>query len=420
MNGPPCGWHGLLSRREHNVRPHGWSGLALALISALGCSTDIEKRTELVSGATPVWEEAERWRVSVEPVVTIGETHGQLPYVFGNVGDATVLSDGRLVISDNQSSEVRYYDRRGRHLYTSGREGEGPGEFDLVSELVRMPGDTVVVIDPQLQRVSIIDSSGHFARSIPLSSDGFTDAVAIDPRTILMVEDLSSLSTMLEEGGLVRDDQRITLLDVVSGSLAPIAPIKGREHIRTLRPGRVSRRRAAFARSTYVTASPGRYFIGNSTSDSIRAYDRDGNLIARIGGVRAVHPVTPAAVRRYYQSIYSPQILERLWTRQDHRDAAPPTTPAYDQLVADPEGNLWVCRFQPPWSNEFSRWDVHDPAGRWLGTVELPIRLHHREELLEVGTDYVLLLLRDDLDVQRVAKYRLIKPGPARVSILAD
>lgn len=218
------------------VHPPGWARVSLALISLLGCSTDVEESAELISGVTPIWDEAQRWGLSAEPIVSIGETHGPLPYVFGNIGDATVLSDGRLVISDNQSSEVRFYDPRGRHLVTVGREGEGPGEFDLVSGLVRMPGDTVVVIDPQLQRVSIIDPGGHFARSIPLPGDGFTDAVAIGPRTILMVEDLSSLSTMLEEDGLVRDDQRIILLDLDSGSLTSVAPIEGREHIRTLRP----------------------------------------------------------------------------------------------------------------------------------------------------------------------------------------
>jgi hypothetical protein len=53
-----------------------------------------------------------------------------------------------------------------------------------------------------------------------------------------------------------------------------------------------------------------------------------------------------------------------------------------------------------------SIWDVLDPNGRWLCTVSLPARFTP----VEIGSDYVAGLARDEDDVEQVRVYRLIKP----------
>ena len=64
-----------------------------------------------------------------EPLVRIGVIDGPVEYIFGDVTGAIRLEDGGVVIVDEQSHNVRRYDAGGRHVWTSGQAGEGPGDF---------------------------------------------------------------------------------------------------------------------------------------------------------------------------------------------------------------------------------------------------------------------------------------------------
>jgi hypothetical protein len=52
---------------------------------------------------------------------------------------------------------------------------------------------------------------------------------------------------------------------------------------------------------------------------------------------------------------------------------------------------------------------VFDPDGRWLGGVETPVAYR----IYQIGADFLLGRHRDDLGVERIRLYELIKPAPA-------
>ena len=84
----------------------------------------------------------------------------------------------------------------------------------------------------------------------------------------------------------------------------------------------------------------------------------------------------------------------------------PESHPAFGRIYVDLPGNLWVLRTSPdrvPADPE--PWDVFDPEGVWLGAVALPARFTMRE----IGDDYVAGVWRDELDVEYVRVYRLLK-----------
>ena len=51
--------------------------------------------------------------------------------------DATKLSDGRIVVANGGSDELRIFDRSGTHVGTWGGQGEGPGEFTALGPVER-------------------------------------------------------------------------------------------------------------------------------------------------------------------------------------------------------------------------------------------------------------------------------------------
>ena len=69
-------------------------------------------------------------------------------------------------------------------------------------------------------------------------------------------------------------------------------------------------------------------------------------------------------------------------------------------LLVDSEGYLWVADRKDPATSE---WSVFDPAGRWLGTLEVPLK---RVEW--IGEDLILGVNEDaDTGVEVVEGYRL-------------
>ena len=69
----------------------------------------------------------------------------------------------------------------------------------------------------------------------------------------------------------------------------------------------------------------------------------------------------------------------------------------------DDEGNLWVGEYRL--QTEDQSWAVFDSNGRFLGVVDTPPNglVNH------IGSDFVLGVWQDELEVEQVRMYRIIK-----------
>ena len=131
--------------------------LALAL-SAFGC-TPTPGSDSAAGGSSAVFG------LAVAPTVQIGVTDGPFELQFHKATSARRLADGRIVVADGDSKQLRWFDAGGGYLQHVGRRGEGPGEFRGVMHLIAWPGDTIAVLDPGLLRLSIFDLNGGFVRA---------------------------------------------------------------------------------------------------------------------------------------------------------------------------------------------------------------------------------------------------------------
>lgn len=59
------------------------------------------------------------------------------------------------------------YGKTGRFIRVMGRRGQGPGEFEMVTDVVPLPGDSVLVIDSQ-RRATLFDPDLNLVRHISL------------------------------------------------------------------------------------------------------------------------------------------------------------------------------------------------------------------------------------------------------------
>lgn len=148
----------------------GSTSLAAAVVAALaGCEPGAPPEAGtasrdsadvvIVESESPAWDDGEAWSVAADPSVSIGVVDGEAAYQLDRVRAVASAPDGRIVVANAGSSEIRVYDSAGQHLVSFGGTGEGPGEFRRVGSMVLL-GDTVAVFDEAAQRLTTFDLSG--------------------------------------------------------------------------------------------------------------------------------------------------------------------------------------------------------------------------------------------------------------------
>ena len=135
------------------------------------------------------------WRVGPTPAVTIGTTEGDPAYELFRVGDAMRLVDGRIVVANMGSGELRVFDSDGVHLESWGGQGDGPGEFGAMAPggLEPWPGDSLMAREPFQRRLSIFSIRGTFGRAFRLQGD-YASVVGPLPDGRILAQTLTSYS----------------------------------------------------------------------------------------------------------------------------------------------------------------------------------------------------------------------------------
>jgi hypothetical protein len=350
------------------------------------------------------------WVVADSPDVVIGSATGENADAFGLVTGATVLTDGRIAVTDLRAAEIRFFTETGSYIGSTGRRGEGPGEYGSITGLLRLDGDTLVVADVALRRITILNGTGEYIRSFtptPLASSEMNLLGPLDAGHVM----LHAGSRALQLQGRSRDTMIIGIMRIDSGKVNVVAREPGEEYLLSGTATSSRMTWAPFARSTYVGSSNGVYAIGTSDADRIVIVNtRDGSR-SNVVPVRSASEVRPGDLIRFQGAVA--ELRGRPVPARADMSQAPPTTPYFERLLIDALGYLWVRRYTPLWQSDEADWDVHNINGNWLGTIRLPthpsVGMPFDRDVFEIGREHVLILHRDPLGVESVRKYRLIR-----------
>ena len=142
---------------EHRLR---WSRLVLlsSVLTSASCGGD---------GGSASSDALATWTLSDDPIVSIGGADEREGYLLHQVVGATRLGDGRIVVANGSTLQLRYFDPEGTHLFDAGGEGEGPGELQPpLDHFTRLPGDSILVASFQ-SGFTRFGPDGQYASSIP-------------------------------------------------------------------------------------------------------------------------------------------------------------------------------------------------------------------------------------------------------------
>jgi hypothetical protein len=411
MNAGTCrvGNHGIAVAR-----------LAVAMLVAHGCSTERTDSTSTVtdSGGIQIvessgysWPDGHGWRLSDQPTLDIGLLEGDPAYEFFRIVGARRLTDRRVVVADAGAFEIRYYDSSGSHLLSTGREGGGPGEFGGILSMTSTSEDTLLVHDWSNRRISYFDPSGAFARSVQLrfltESGGFPMIVEPFEDGTVLVGVRTSLGSGEFETGMSRDEIVYLRCDPDGALMDTLAVRPGGEMQRLAQENLRIVGDRPFGRYPQYAVFGSGFFHGSSDSYEIESIDKTGRLLRSVRRPVPNMEVTSADIEAYKQEqIENAGDERRRQISQMLLDAVtfPDVYPAYGSFLADADGNLWVAAYRRPGDDQ-PRWTVFDRDGRALGEVQTPERFG----IFQIGTDFVLGRWTDELDVQHVLMFALLK-----------
>lgn len=351
--------------------------------------------------------------LSEEPLVRVGVLDGPMEYMFGEVTGAIRLEDGSVIVADEQSYQIRMFDAQGRHVWTTGREGEGPGEYGGLRLLRGCAGVAITVFDWNLDRITQLAPDGTVSDTRALAEDGvlpYSEPACSPDGGFVFTPWPDSDPTVAAgehhrwemELSWARDDSMVTLRSGIPGTER--TRYSGSDGPRT------------WGRSMVFAVAPTGVWYGSADDYELEHLDWTGRVtrIARWNGpdleVTAQH--TDGYLRAYLARYDTPAERRRFERERwpDIRRGLPERFPAYqsDGLLALPDGSLWVTTFG--WRRPAMELHLLDPAGAWTRRLTIPAGA----SLLDAGPNWVLLRELGEFDEHGVAVYELMEDGRSR------
>lgn len=425
----------------------GWMLAGCSL--ALGVACGGEQEAPAASGPTitdsagvrmvvnqdPLWRAGEGWRLTPEPVLTLGTLDTPLEQQFHRVGGVTRLDDGTIVVLNRGSSELRAFDSSGRHLWSRGGAGDGPGEMkgyaDAYPELLRLAGDSLQVqngwdrirfdragqlVAHETLGVGQLRALGPYHlytcpfgpnflddqilvcndyRRPPQQVETWASRVTI-ARTSWALEQVDTVATLFETDWGREDNPWRTLTPSPFGRNG-LYRVSGQP-----RPTLLYATNDAYRIEVWDVANAALSMVVERRTARRARGERENNYASKPG---PVYPITEGMDPR-----------DRRWSPVDSLSLA-------QSFRLDALGYLWVRRAPSPSEGdegvklEVSMPDgtgfvtsvssgLHDlfrPDGVYLGTVKLPYDFR----IMEIGPDYLLGMATDDLGIEYVHMYGL-------------
>ncbi|MEX2529932.1 MAG: hypothetical protein WD960_04090 [Gemmatimonadota bacterium] len=384
----------------------------------------------IVENRAPELSGSDAWRLSEQPTLQIGSLDDP-DEIFARVTAARTLSDGRIATLDTRAHQVKVFGPHGALLTTFGREGEGPREFNFSwgADFDVLRGDTLLVFDGGLRRISLFESGGSFITVIrpqpPEPSGGFSYFARFDNGSY-MTRGGTNPMYLGEGDGLIRGAGWISRLGPDGESMGNILEYRTGETV-VAGGGRASIGTRLGRRHIAVPGREGPV-VGFADGFHFEMYDWEGRLLRIVRRVWDPIAVADAEVDSFMVTV--DRTVDRM--RQMGADVTmrkidfPEVHSAFDEAMVDPAGNVWIRTFRPRTSLSRGdeegrsqegeegqqeegevprRWSVFDPEGRWTTDVLVPADL----QIMEIGEAHVLAVWADELGVQYLRRYELIR-----------
>ena len=346
---------------------------------------------------------AATWQLDAAPRLAIGASGEDDGEDLAYVAAAVRLTDGRIAVANGMTSEVRFYSPAGERTATTGRAGEGPGEYRGLWKLCRLDGDSLAAWDVQLRRLTVLDSDGGYVDDVRLTAPGGavdlhactgTSRILIGPEDRYKGRDMNRVR---------RDSIDLLIHDVRTRETHTVGAFPGEEQYEMSVPPVMLLEQAPFGSFTSISGDGTRVLVADNGRGEIREFAYDGTLrrIMHTGHERAA---LTSSDRDEYEGAHIDESWRPTYLAAKRAFLAevpfPDHRPYFGSMLLDDTGRIWVSSYAPPHRDgaDARTWTILDSAGGVLATLETPARF----KLMQAGDGWVLGVRRDEYDVEQV------------------
>ncbi|MEZ4455428.1 MAG: 6-bladed beta-propeller [Gemmatimonadales bacterium] len=349
--------------------------------------------------------------------------------LFTEVSDFEVDNGGRFWVFDRPSASIFLFAPDGKLLRRVGRRGGGPGELQTSNGMVPRDDGGIAILDARNARISFFDSTGTFETSWRTPAGFFTSRglesdeagslylrrPVTDPRPGEILGRMGLVR--LRPGGDFADSLLPLDLDVPRDAYVASVVSGGNRSMSSTQA-----RHAAQYLNAWQPA--GGFVVGNGgTGELIVA--RPGSKPVRIRRELPSVPVEEAEREGEQARItYSMRQTQKDWSWSG--PDLPRAKAPFRNLQVTRDGRLWVMVATPseripdgelPVSNDPERpvdhfrtptvFEVYEPTGDFVGRLECG----NGFTLIDADGDKLWAIVRDELDLPGIVRYRLEIPG---------
>jgi hypothetical protein len=335
--------------------------------------------------------------------LALGGDFGSSRATFVDVAGVAAGPSGEVYVLDAGDKTVKVYSEAGRFIRRFGRQGGGPGEFQLP---VSMVVDSVVrVSDLALQRMTYFTLDGRHLRTSGTTAPSDLVLLRVLPLRHAHLVGVTPTSVGVNTHGRTGSPYAAVVFAGASGAVDTV--LRPHSGVAIYHPRNAQVPLGLL--QTHAGRGGAHAVLGDSivaTADGytgeVRWYrvDRQELTLFRTRQLQSrSRPVTPDDIRRMERDVYakSPDFPRRLVIEP------PPRISIATEALFAPDGSLWIRNTGG--SGDAHVWTVFNPAGE----VSIRLSLPRGFDLYHVRGDRLYGVARTENDAPVVQVYRLVR-----------
>lgn len=308
----------------------------------------------IINHLEPYKTKKEPSSVYLEKVFTIDTEENDIAAVgLTEIYDFDVDSTGKIYCLNLRGDENNIYvfDANGDYITSFGRKGQGPGEFQFAMNINISKDDEIVVIDPRIGRLILLNTKGVLIKdsSIPIS---YGYAILLNNGNYLIYGQQTRVGSDMFSFSLLNNSE-----------LKKIKELDRQDFPRT----HLGEKRKATPYRFIPGVSEETIYVGNPERGyEIWQFDFEGNLLRKIK-----KEYIPLRISDEFKSNYWKRYDPSRLSTQKKKVYMPDNMPPYQYIFSDDEGRLFVMTYEKGASPKEYRYDIFNKNGIYIGGMNL-------------------------------------------------
>lgn len=332
------------------------------------------------------------------------------PVFLSNPVTLAIDANSNVFICDQKASDIKVFDAGGRYAKTIGRQRQGPGEFHWPDKIC-VSRDRLFVWEYMNRRLSILNLNGEFIKSINFSwQEGLPADLKTLPDGRLVIERIRPNYDNVEF-------PQECLIELYSPDGEYLRTIYKKDEFRTkliTQPERAEVPQPYNPRTYWDVSPAGKILIGHSSDYKIDVYDPEKGWQYSFSYKHKPVKITGRDKEKHFSTFTVGFVKDGVISRKQgapsfiiENTRFPEFKPAFNSILSDSEGNIWVHVYLEDREQENNWLDVFDAKGKFINKVKISGDISYPFNRTRMIDKYFWIIEKDHDGFFKLAKYKI-------------